>query len=135
MTIPKITDELLAEIEAEAIARINLKPGQCEGGSWLRGDICAKCGNGPQDRCGDPLPQRYADNFFAMGIIAELRTLRAELESRRRDAGRLDWLDMECEGYGFEGVHEGNRWVVEGAYATVRQAIDAEMAAMQEQAK
>jgi hypothetical protein len=49
-----------------------------------------------------------------------------EAEALRKDAARLDRLEMECEAYGTD-VHEGNRWVVDGPFATVRDAIDAGM--------
>ena len=51
---------------------------------------------------------------------------RAEAEKLRKDAARLDRLEIECEAYGTE-IHEGNRWVVDGPFATVRDAIDAAM--------
>jgi hypothetical protein len=94
-------------------------------------------------------------------IIAELRTLRAENASKaarieelstpysrtcermwaleeenaelRKDAGRLDWIDSQCEAYGFEDIHEGNRWFLDGPFSTIRIAIDAAIA--MEQAK
>jgi hypothetical protein len=43
------------------------------------------------------------------------------------DAQRLAWLETQKTPYGFQDLHEGNRWVVEGAYGTLRQAIDAAM--------
>jgi hypothetical protein len=49
-----------------------------------------------------------------------------EIVRLRKDAARLDRLDRECEAYGTE-VHEGNRWVLDGPFATVRDAIDAGM--------
>jgi|GEM_PF-3492462 len=48
---------------------------------------------------------------------------------RLMDSERLDWLETQCQGYGFEGEHEGNRWVVDGPYRTVRIGIDDGMAA------
>lgn len=42
-----------------------------------------------------------------------------------KDAERLDWLERQSESYGFQDIHEGNRWCVEGAYATLRKLIDA----------
>lgn len=64
-------------------------------------------------------------------VITERDQLKAEVETLRKDAARLDRLDMECEGYGTD-IHEGNRWVVDGPFATVRDAIDAAMANDQE---
>jgi hypothetical protein len=53
----------------------------------------------------------------------------APADSVLEDAARLDWLDQQCEAYGFQDIHEGNRWEISGAYANVRKAIDAERAA------
>ena len=50
-------------------------------------------------------------------------------DSVLEDAARLDWLDQQCEAYGFQDIHEGNRWEISGPYANVRVAIDAERAA------
>ena len=41
------------------------------------------------------------------------------------DSVRLDWLDKQVESYGFQDMHEGNRWLIEGPFATIRKAIDA----------
>jgi len=60
---------------------------------------------------------------------SEVVQLRAEVEALRKDSERLDRLDMECEAYGFEGIHEGNRWMIDGPFRAVRDAIDAAMAA------
>lgn len=60
---------------------------------------------------------------------AERDRLRAEVEALRKDASRLDRLDIECEAYGCEGIHEGNRWMIDGPFRTVRDAIDAALAA------
>jgi len=51
--------------------------------------------------------------------------LLAERDALKKDAERLDRLDLEREAYGFEGIHEGNRWMIDGPYNTVRDAIDA----------
>lgn len=58
-----------------------------------------------------------------------LSAVTAERDRLRKDAERLDRLDIECEGYGCEGVHEGNRWMIDGPFRTVRDAIDAALAA------
>ena len=49
-----------------------------------------------------------------------------------QDVARLDWLDKERVAYGLHDVHEGNRWMIDGAYANVREAIDAERSAQAE---
>ena len=56
---------------------------------------------------------------------AERDAALAELEACRRDADRLDRLDALCEAYGFQDIHEGNRWMIDGPFRTVRDAIDA----------
>lgn len=121
MTTPivqSITDEQLAEIERDAIARGKLKKGQCEGGKQItKTYFCNHCGAGPQDGCRQPLPQRYASAPTILSLIARLRAAEA-------DVRRLDKLDALCEAYGFEGIHEGNRWMIEGPYRNVRVAID-----------
>ena len=61
-----------------------------------------------------------------------LRDLPAQADSVLEDAARLDWLEQQCEGYGFQDIHEGNRWEISGPYANVRQAIDAARAAQKE---
>lgn len=91
MTTPpvvSITDELIAEIEEDAIAQLNLKPGQCAGGVLLQGDSCPKCGNGPQDRCGYPLSHRYADAYVALALLAERADLKRQLAAASVDAER-----------------------------------------------
>ena len=45
------------------------------------------------------------------------------------DAARLDFLDSIGVAYGFEDTHEGNRWMVDGPFRSVRVAIDAAMQA------
>lgn len=47
------------------------------------------------------------------------------IEPYRKDAERVDWLEQQGHAYGFHGMHEGNRWVVEGPFATLRQLADA----------
>lgn len=68
---------------------------------------------------------READGFESWSaVLVEVAKLRIENEARRRDAERLDRLDAACEPYGFEEVHEGNRWLLDGPFRTVRDAID-----------
>ncbi len=43
------------------------------------------------------------------------------------DCERLDALDKLCESYGFEDLHEGNRWCIEGPFCDIRHALDAEI--------
>lgn len=62
----------------------------------------------------------------AFSAAQEMARLKAEVEALRKDAARLDRLEMECEAYGTD-VHEGNRWVIDGPFATLRDAIDAGM--------
>ena len=55
--------------------------------------------------------------------------IRNTVDALKADAVRVDWLEQQRQGYGFDGVHEGNRWVVDGPYRTVRIGIDAAMKA------
>ena len=59
----------------------------------------------------------------------DLAAANAEREELRKDKERLDWLDKQGEAYGTEGVHEGNRWGLDGPFLSARAAIDAAIAA------
>lgn len=48
----------------------------------------------------------------------------AEIKALRKDAERLDWLDQQSESYGFQDIHEGNRWLIEGPFSSLHAAID-----------
>ncbi|AOT41167.1 TPA: hypothetical protein QBQ37_005109 [Pseudomonas aeruginosa] len=61
------------------------------------------------------------DSAITMG---ELRGLIARLRAAEADVERLNKLDALCEAYGFEGIHEGNRWMIDGPYRDIRAAID-----------
>lgn len=65
------------------------------------------------------------DSIAYRAVIERQAELRAEVEALKKDAERLDRLDIECEAYGCEGTHEGNRWMIDGPFRTVRDAIDA----------
>jgi len=52
-----------------------------------------------------------------------------QAEDVAKDAARLDWLDKQRVGYGFEGELEGYEWLMNGPYASIRAAIDAAMLA------
>lgn len=62
----------------------------------------------------------------ARALRIERDQLKTEVEALRKDAARLDRLDEEREAYG-TSFHEGNRWMLDGQFATVRDAIDAAM--------
>ena len=59
-------------------------------------------------------------------LLARIAELEREAETLRVDAKRLNWLESQRMAYGFQDIHEGNQWCVEGAYCSVREAIDAE---------
>lgn len=44
-------------------------------------------------------------------------------QHRSEDTILLDWFDQQCTAYGFEGVQEGNEWLMNGPFATLRQAL------------
>ena len=102
MTTPlvqSITDEMVAELEA----------------------LCKNC---IADNCADEDEQNRNETQFLLGINHEdVLALLAERKELVRDRERLDSLDKLCEAYGFE-VHEGNRWVIDGPFISVRDAID-----------
>ncbi|HFH4087357.1 hypothetical protein [Pseudomonas aeruginosa] len=123
MTTP-ISDEQLAKIERDILAQAQIMSGQCEGGVWLRGGDCPKCQATRHDRCQFPLPQSYAIPSNVEALIARLRAAEADVE-------RLNKLDALCEAYGFEGIHEGNRWMIDGPYRDIRAAIDGIKPAME----
>ncbi|EME0886763.1 TPA: hypothetical protein ACKR0C_005067 [Pseudomonas aeruginosa] len=123
MTTP-ISDEQLAEIERDILAQAQIMSGQCEGGVWLRGGDCPKCQATRHDRCQFPLSQSYAIPSNVEALIARLRAAEADVE-------RLNKLDALCEAYGFEGIHEGNRWMIDGPYRDIRAAIDGIKPAME----
>ncbi|HEJ4088293.1 TPA: hypothetical protein SL493_005162, partial [Pseudomonas aeruginosa] len=117
-------DEQLAKIERDILAQAQIMSGQCEGGVWLRGGDCPKCQATRHDRCQFPLPQSYAIPSNVEALIARLRAAEADVE-------RLNKLDALCEAYGFEGIHEGNRWMIDGPYRDIRAAIDGIKPAME----
>ena len=53
--------------------------------------------------------------------------LTAERDAAQADAKRLEWLSQQGVSFGFQDIHEGNKWEIGGPYATLRIAIDAEM--------
>lgn len=48
-----------------------------------------------------------------------------KLAALEADAARMDFLDSIGAAYGFEDTHEGNRWMVDGPFSSVRAALDA----------
>ena len=50
---------------------------------------------------------------------------RATVLDAEQDAARLDFLDSIGAAYGFEDTHEGNRWMIDGPFNSLRAAIDA----------
>lgn len=61
--------------------------------------------------------------------ITSMTTFARAIESRvehmaKIETERLDWLEQQRKAYGFQDIHEGNRWCVEGPFATLRQLID-----------
>jgi len=65
--------------------------------------------------------------YIAAANPAAILALLDRLEKAEKDAARLDWLDSQGYGYGFEDMHEGNRWTIDGPFANVRIAIDEAM--------
>ena len=80
-----ITDEQIAEIERDIAMQAAIKPGQCEGGVMVRGDICSECGATARDSCRRPLPKSYA-------IPSNVASLISRLRAAERDAGRYRFI-------------------------------------------
>lgn len=64
-------------------------------------------------------------SYIAACNPVAIRTLLARLEAAEKDADRLDWLETQRMAYGFQDIHEGNEWKVDGPFVSVRNAIDA----------
>lgn len=56
--------------------------------------------------------------------ISALYELANRLLAAKAYVERLNKLDALCEAYGCEGIHEGNRWMIDGPYRDIRAAID-----------
>ena len=59
-----------------------------------------------------------------MSLLDHIEQQQAEIARLRKDAERLDWLDRQGFAYGFQDIHEGNRWEIYGGYMHLRDAID-----------
>jgi len=82
------------------------------------------------------LAESRANDQAAMGWLTSLRwasgdrgermlpDLITHIEELAKDSGRLDLLDSLCEAYGFQDIHEGNRWVIDGPFRDIRAAAD-----------
>lgn len=110
MTTPlvmSVTDELVAELEALAS-----ECGQ-HGANWYE----------PHHM--EAFPEYACDQDFVVAASpATILALLAERAELKRDAERLNKLDKLCEAYGFEDVHEGNRWMIDGPFGNIRDAAD-----------
>ncbi|EKQ6351820.1 hypothetical protein ACUHM0_005245 [Pseudomonas aeruginosa] len=123
MTTPivqSISDEQLAELEEYCHKRAFVCCGNFKSGAEYmsaREEVC----------CNEPVLTDVNINTPAeeiLGLIARLRAAEADVE-------RLNKLDALCEAYGFEGIHEGNRWLIDGPYRDIRAAIDCIKPAME----
>lgn len=128
-----VTDELLAELEAKTEKFV---------GFGIRSDTVARLVTelrrlrAENAELAQSLSESRANDQAAMGWLTSLRwasgdrgermlpELVTHIEGLARDAGRLDLLDSLCESYGFQDVHEGNRWVIDGPFRDIRTAAD-----------
>ncbi len=67
--------------------------------------------------------------YIAAANPAAILALLDRVEKAEKDAERMDWLDSQCYAYGFQDMHEGNRWTIDGPFANLRIAIDESMEA------
>lgn len=83
------------------------------------------------------LADRYAHvySFVGCDTMPQARAaLASAIAEVVRDVARLDWLEGQRKAYGFQDIHEGNEWAVDGPFANVRAAIDAARSAAQKTA-
>lgn len=110
-----ITDELLAELEAEASAVLAIRTGHCRGDLPIRGDsICMTCGASPQDGCRRPLAESYAQPQVALSLLRHIAELKEQCAALERDAGRYAWIrDQHNDGMGrtWVAVYQPGEWV------------------------
>lgn len=105
--IASITDELVAELE-----QLANECGQ-HGANWY------------EPRHMAAFPEYACDQDFVVAASpATILSLLAEREELKRDADRLNKLDKLCEAYGYEDVQEGNRWMIDGPFVSIRNAVD-----------
>lgn len=69
--------------------------------------------------------QRATSHHTIRDLLDRLDEMSARAEAAEKDAERLDWLDRQGIAYGFEDMHEGNSWIMDGPFNTLRSAIDA----------
>jgi len=55
-------------------------------------------------------------------LTASLQAMTAERDAAKADAERLSRLDKQGYAYGFEDMHEGNKWEIEGPFMSLRVA-------------
>ena len=120
------------DIDAVALARYKVVP--AHESMIHRFAVVAGDGNqqlylGREVEC-ENMARKFAGAFLDGAFYqANITPPTQSADSVQEDAARLDWLDQQCEGYGFQDIHEGNCWEISGPYANVRQAIDYERAA------
>lgn len=110
-----MTDEVLAELEAEASAVLAIRAGHCSGGRPIRGsDICMTCGAGPQDGCRRPLPETYGQPQVALALVRHIADLKERCATAEKDARRYAWIrDQHNDGLGrtWVAVYQPGEWV------------------------
>ena len=125
-----VTDELLEELEA-GINSMTMRTAYVS-------LIVAEIGRMRAENAGlaQSLAESRANDQAAMGWLTSLRwasgdrgermlpELVTHIEGLAKDSGRLDLLDSLCEAYGFQDIHEGNRWVIDGPFRDIRAAAD-----------
>lgn len=128
--VTTVTDELMAELEA-GINSMTMRTAYVS-------LIVAEIGRMRAENAGlaQSLAESRANDQAAMGWLTSLRwasgdrgermlpELVTHIEGLAKDAGRLDLLDSLCESYGFQDIHEGNRWVIDGPFRDIRAAAD-----------
>ena len=75
----------------------------------------------------DEYAESEASTHPTWQTINSRAALLAEVERVSKDAERLNWLDKQGYAYGFEDMHEGNKWEIEGPFMSIRGVIDTAM--------
>lgn len=132
MTTPpvtSVTDELIAELESAANAATP-GPWGWDGPVWNydpeeEAPWLVQEGDGLTVITGELMCSEENAEFVALANPATILALLTERAELKRDAERLNKLDQVGYAYGFEDMHEGNRWMIDGPYRDIRAAIDA----------
>jgi hypothetical protein len=71
----------------------------------------------------------YSSALSCIGDLTNKLSARdAEIAELRKDAELLDYMETQCMFSGIQDIYEINSWEIKGPFATIRMAIDADIA-------